>query len=66
MFVGLVMLGRWKNIRRESSPFQVEITIAKLRRYKSPDIDQISAELIEREGEILRSEIHTLITSVRN
>jgi hypothetical protein len=45
----------------EPSPFEVEIAIAKLKRYKSPGSDQIPAELIQAGGEILQSEIHKLI-----
>jgi hypothetical protein len=48
------------------SRFEVEIAIAKLKKYKSPSSDEIPAELIEAEGEILLSAIHTLINSVWN
>jgi hypothetical protein len=41
------------------SPFQVEIAIAKLKRYKSPGSDQIPAG-----DETLWSEIHKLINSI--
>jgi hypothetical protein len=44
----------------------VEIAIAKLRRYKSPDIDQILTKLIQARGEMLNSEIHNLCNSVWN
>jgi hypothetical protein len=47
-------------------PFEVEIAIAKLKRFKSPDSDQIPAELIQAGGEILCSEIHKLIDSIWN
>jgi hypothetical protein len=30
----------------ESSPFEIEIAIAKLRRYRSPDAHQMAVELI--------------------
>jgi hypothetical protein len=46
------------------SPFEVEIAIAKLKRYKSLGSDQIVTELIQAGGEILRSEIHKLINSI--
>jgi hypothetical protein len=46
------------------SHLEVEIAIAKLKKYKSPGSDQIPAELIEAEGEILLSEIQKLIKSV--
>jgi hypothetical protein len=48
------------------SPFDVEIAIAKLKRYKSPGSDQIKAELIQAGGEILCSNIHKLINSIWN
>jgi hypothetical protein len=47
----------------DPSPFDI-IAIAKLRRYKSPGTDQISAELIQVGGETLQSEIHKLINSI--
>jgi hypothetical protein len=40
------------------SPFEVEVAIAKLKRYKLSGSDEIPAELIQAGGEILRSEIH--------
>jgi hypothetical protein len=45
----------------DTSPFEVESAIAKLKRYKSPGSDQIQAG-----GETLRSEIHKLINSIWN
>ncbi|PNF33874.1 hypothetical protein B7P43_G06731 [Cryptotermes secundus] len=45
-------------------PFEFESAIAKLKRYKSPGSDQIPVELIQAGGEILRSKIHNLITSI--
>jgi hypothetical protein len=48
------------------SHLQVEIAIAKLKKYKSPGSDQILAKLILAEGEILLSAIHKLINSVWN
>jgi hypothetical protein len=50
----------------DPSPFEVEIAIAKLKRCKSSGSDQIQAELIQAEGEILHSEVHRLICSVSN
>jgi hypothetical protein len=41
----------------DPSPFEVEIAIAKLERYKSPGSDEIPTELIQAGGEILRSKI---------
>jgi hypothetical protein len=40
--------------------------IAKLKRYRSPDSDEIPAELIQAGGEILRSKIHKLINYIWN
>jgi hypothetical protein len=48
------------------SLFEVEIAIAKLKKYKSPAIDQIPAELIQAGGKTLLSEIHKLFNSVWN
>jgi hypothetical protein len=45
---------------------EVEIAIAKLKKYKSPGSDQIPEELFQAGGEILLSEIHKLINSVWN
>jgi hypothetical protein len=45
----------------DPSSFEVEIAIAKLKRYKSPGSDQIQAG-----GEILRSKIHMFINSIWN
>jgi hypothetical protein len=44
----------------------VEIAIAKLKKYKSPTSDEISAELIHSRGETLHSVIHKLINAVWN
>jgi hypothetical protein len=46
--------------------FEVEIAIAKLKKYKSPGSDQSLAELIQAGGETLWSEIHKLINSIWN
>jgi hypothetical protein len=37
---------------------EIEIAIAKLKRYKSPRSDQIPTEIIQAGGEILRSKVH--------
>jgi hypothetical protein len=49
-----------------SSSFEVEIAIAKLKRYKSPGSDQILTELVQAGGERLQSEIHKLINFIWN
>jgi len=40
------------------SAFQVEMATGKLKRHKSPDTDQIPAELIKAGRRTIRSEIH--------
>jgi len=50
----------------EPSAFEVEIAIEKLKRHKSPCIDQISAELITAGGRTIRYEIHKLIIYIWN
>jgi hypothetical protein len=45
---------------------EVQIAIAKFKKYNSPGSDQIPAELIQAGGEILLSEIHKLINSLCN
>jgi hypothetical protein len=48
------------------SRLEVEIAIAKLKKYKSPGSDEIPAELIQAGGKILLTAIHKLINSVWN
>jgi hypothetical protein len=48
------------------SHLEVEISIAKLKKYKSPGNDQIPAALYQAGGETLVSVIHKLITSIWN
>jgi hypothetical protein len=48
----------------EPSAIEVEMAIEKLKRQKSPGIDQIPAELIAAGGRIIRSEIHKLFISI--
>jgi hypothetical protein len=50
----------------EPSPFEVEITTEKLKRYKSSGSDQILAKPIQYGGNTLCSEIHQLINSIWN
>jgi hypothetical protein len=49
-----------------SSRLEVEIAIAKLKKYKSPGSDEILAELIQAGGEMSLSAIHKLINYVWN
>jgi hypothetical protein len=48
------------------SRLEVEIAIAKLKKYKSPGSDEIQAKLIQAGGEIFLSVIHKVINSVWN
>jgi sorting nexin-29 len=50
----------------EPNASEVEVAIGKLKRYKSPGVDQIPAEIIQAGGETLRSEIRKLIKLIRN
>jgi hypothetical protein len=50
----------------EPSASEVVIAVGKTKRYKSPGVDQIPAELIQAGGETLRSEIHKLIKLIWN
>jgi hypothetical protein len=50
----------------DPSHFDVEISIAKLKRYKWKGSGQMLAELIQAGGEILRSKIHKLLNSIWN
>jgi hypothetical protein len=48
----------------EPSAFEIEMATEKLKRHKSPGIDQIQAKLIIEENKKIRSEIHNLINSI--
>jgi hypothetical protein len=50
----------------EPSATVVEVAAGKLKRYKSPDVDQSPAELIQAGGETLCSEIHKFIKLIWN
>jgi hypothetical protein len=50
----------------EPSACAFEMGIQKLKRHKSPSIDQIPSDLIEAGGKTIRSEIHKLINSIWN
>jgi hypothetical protein len=50
----------------DPSHLEVEIAIAKLKKYKSPGSDQILTELIQAGGEMLLSAIHELINYIWN
>jgi len=44
--------------------FEVDTAIEKLKRHKSPDIDQIPAKMIKAGGTIIRYEIHNFTNSI--
>jgi hypothetical protein len=50
----------------EPSSSEFEVAVGKLRRYKSPGVDQIPAELIQTGGETLCLEIHKPIKLIWN
>jgi hypothetical protein len=50
----------------EPSAFEFDLATEKLKRHKSPGIDQIPAELIKAEGRTNCCEIHKLIISLWN
>jgi hypothetical protein len=50
----------------EPSVFDVQTTLQKLNRYKSPGIHQIPAELIKAGGRTVRSQIHKLVNFIKN
>ena len=50
----------------ESSAFDLELAIEKLKSHKSPGIDQIPTRLMKAEGRTIRHEIHKLIISIWN
>jgi hypothetical protein len=50
----------------EPRAFEVELAIEELKSHKSPDIDQIPAELIKAVGGTIHPEIHKLIISIWN
>ena len=50
----------------EPSAFEVKMATEKLKRHKSPGIDQIPAELIKSGARTIRSETHKLIISIWN
>jgi hypothetical protein len=64
--VRLIEIRASESLVPEPNALEVEMAIEKLKRYKSPDIDQIPAELIKAGGSTICSEIHKLINSVWN
>jgi hypothetical protein len=64
MYIGQIEMHTAEALVPDPSPFEVEIAIEKLKRYKSPGSDQIPAELLQAGGEMLHSKIHELINSI--
>jgi len=50
----------------EPNKFEVKMAIVKLKRHKSPGIDQVPAELIKAGGRKILFEIHKLMNSIGN
>jgi hypothetical protein len=50
----------------EHSASEVEVSIGKLKNYKSSGADHIPAEIIQAGGKTLRSEIHKLMKLIWN
>ena len=50
----------------EPGAHEFEMDIGKLKRHKTPDIDQIPAELIKAGGRAIHPEIHKFINSIWN
>jgi hypothetical protein len=50
----------------DPNPFEVEISIENLKRYKLPIMDHIAVELIQAGVEALHSEVHKLIHCISN
>jgi len=48
----------------EPSVFDFQMAIEKLKRSRSPGIDQIPTELIKTGGRVIRSEIHRLFNPI--
>jgi hypothetical protein len=50
----------------QPSASEIEVAVGKLKRYKSPGVDQVPAELIQARGEPVRSQIRKLIKLIWN
>ena len=70
--MGLLMLGIQKYTQQnhslvpKPSAFRFELDIEKLKRHKSPDIDQIPSKLIKAGGSTTRYEVHKLFNPIWN
>ena len=71
MYMGLTIFGHREMptaepLVHEPSASEFELTIEKLKSHKSPDIDQIRAEMIKAGGRTIQYEIHKLIIFIWN
>jgi hypothetical protein len=62
--VRLTEMDRAEPLVSEPNYSEAEITVEKLKRYKSQNIDQVPAELIQAGGNTLLSEIYKLINCI--
>ena len=53
-------------VKPKPSAFEVKMATGKLKRHKSPGIDQIPSKMIKARSRTIHSEIHTLINSIWN
>jgi hypothetical protein len=66
MYIESVIIAELLVLDPNPFAFELEIAIAKLKRYKSPGSDQSLAEMIQAGGKVLCSKIHILINSIWN
>ena len=57
------MLTAFTSVVPEPSAFEVELAIEKLQSHRSPDTDQIQAQLSKAWGRTFRSEIHKVVVN---
>ena len=62
--MGEIQIQTAKPLIPEPTLLEVEVTIKKLKKYKSPGIDQILAELIQDGGNLLLTEIYKLVLAI--
>ena len=62
--VGEIEIQTAEPLTPDPTLLEVEIAIEKLKKYKSPGIDQISAELIQDCGNSLLTEIYKLVLAI--
>jgi len=64
--MGLAVVGRLQYLQPEPSATETELAIGKVKKHKSPGIDQSAAEFIKAGGKAIHYEIHKLINSIWN